>query len=138
MHIARIHRDIISCSPTHCGSRTKYGYTGPPSDGESSHAATNSDVCLDNLSEQKARVNVLKLIPNGGRNLAEKKLCSINVLSCLLINSVENWFSLLSFSFSALLIFDIFSKLNSGTPCKSCSLGLVCSVDQNVNFGLNF
>lgn len=42
-------------------------------------------------------------IPKGARSLVAEKLCSI-LENCLRTNSVEDWFSLLSFSFSTLRV----------------------------------
>lgn len=90
VHITKVHKDAG------IGHASDNGTTGTGVTGE-------EVVGLQTLPKLKQNVRVLKHIPKGARSAAAGKLCSI-IESCLRTNSLEDWFKLLSFSFTALRV----------------------------------
>lgn len=89
-HISRVHRESVA--PTGSNSAAAVG------------TDLNTDVVgLHSLPALKKNVRVLKHIPKGARNLAAGKLCTL-IDACVRNNGVDDWFALLSFSFTALRV----------------------------------
>lgn len=112
IHISRAHKDIVqnpSFAPTAFSNSASL--LAPSTTAGTQQAATS----FKDLPFLKANVRVLNHIPKGARCLAAGKLCDI-IENCLRTNDVDDWFALLSFSFSSLRVPE--SKTNKSLTTK--------------------
>ncbi|XP_047989335.1 uncharacterized protein LOC125228717 [Leguminivora glycinivorella] len=152
VHITKVHRDVAS------QDRNTLGVPGPSASAQmptnnsssSSRVASTSapQVCLDTLGELKGKVNVLKHIPKGARCLVAGKLCEV-IDRCIRSNAVEDWFTLLTFSFSVLRVPEkgtksLTSKVKENVDCTALffpentsrkSRSLVQNIESKVHDG---
>lgn len=103
MHISRVHRDVVSQDPNRLVLPGEAESGTVPAGGSGVVTRTSQTVSLSDLPTLKSSVRVLRHIPKGARSLAAGKLCTV-IEDCLRTNGVEEWFNLLSFSYSALRV----------------------------------
>lgn len=129
IHIRRTHCNVnaeahAGPSPSACSCpaiappRTTFGPTS------STTAAPACITGLENLAALKKKVRVLKHIPKGARNLAAGKLSTL-IETCLRSNEVDDWFALLSFSYTALRVPDASGPKSLTTKVKENVDGLI-------------
>ncbi|XP_061706402.1 uncharacterized protein LOC133525602 [Cydia pomonella] len=118
VHIGRLHktRPPIVFTPT---------LTVQPQQRQQALSGNNSSLNLDDLATLKQSVRVLRHIPKGARNLAAGKLCEA-IDQCIKNNGTLEWFTLLSFAYSALKAPESTSAGNLTTKVKRniCSEGI--------------
>ncbi|KAL0860219.1 hypothetical protein ABMA27_010526 [Loxostege sticticalis] len=121
VHISRVHRDVASRNRDELDPSTQSDSV-PNANTDPAPQTSQVRLGFNDLPSLKAKVRVLRHIPKGARFMAAGKLCTI-IDDCLHTNSAEDWFKLLSFSYSALRVPDT-------TGSKPLTSKVKCNIDS--------